>query len=239
MPDQGSLEGPSSDPEDARELASDPRGQDHWLRWLLPPAVVLLLIILVRSFLVAPFSIPSGSMEHTLDVGDRILVNRTIDAADLQRGDIIVFDARDAFGVGVGDRGLLSSLIGAAGSLVGVGPETDYVKRIVGLPGDRVVCCASDGRLTVNGVPATEPYLFPGDAPSSFPFDVTVPAGKLWVMGDHRSRSADSRAHLGSPGGGMVPLGDVIGRATVRYWPLDRAGSIEQGQLSSIPRNGT
>ncbi|HQH89322.1 MAG TPA: signal peptidase I, partial [Dermatophilaceae bacterium] len=102
----------------------------------------------------------------------------------------------------------------------------DYVKRVVGVPGDHVVCCDVDGRLTINGVAVNEPYLYPGNPPSTTRFDVTVPAGKIWVMGDHRSASADSRSQMGKPGGGMVPLDDVVGRAWVRYWPLDRLGSL-------------
>ena len=211
---------------------------EHWLRWLVPPALVLILIIVVRSLLVAPFSIPSGSMEHTLEVGDRILVNRTIDPVDIQRGDIIVFDAAKAFGITSEGGGLLRTILDAAGGLIGQGPETDYVKRVIGLPGDHIVCCDATGKLVINGVAVNEPYLYPGDKPSDNPFDVTVPAGKFWVMGDHRSLSADSRAHLGGPGGGTVPGEDIIGKVWVRYWPLGRLERIDQGQLSSVPRNG-
>jgi signal peptidase I len=104
--------------------------------------------------------------------------------------------------------------------------ESDYVKRVVGLPGDRVVCCDARGLLTINDTEVEEPYLYPGDRPSDLTFDVTVPAGRVWVMGDHRSDSADSRAHLGDPGGGMVRLDDVIGRAGLIYWPPGRVGIL-------------
>lgn len=242
MPDHGAGQaragGPAM-PTASYESTADPRRRDRWLRWLVPPTVVLLLIVVVRALLVAPFSIPTGSMEPTLEVGDRILVNRTVGPSDLRHGDIVVFDAAQAFALGVADTGLVQTLIGAAGSLIGAGPETDYVKRIIGLPGDHVVCCGPDGRLAVNGAAVDEPYLYPGDEPSSHPFDVTVPDGRLWVMGDHRSRSADSRAHLGSPGGGMVPTDDVIGKVWVRYWPPERVGSIDSAHRSSTPRNGT
>jgi signal peptidase I len=173
-------------------------------------AVVVLATYLVRSFVVAPFSIPSGSMRSTLEVGDRILVDRlSYHLHDVRRGDVVVFDGTEAFGHLGNGRG-----------------ETDYVKRVVGLPGDRVACCDKQGRLTVNGAPLTEPYVFPGDDPSDLRFDVRVPPGKLWLMGDHRSDSLDSRAHLGDPGGGFVPVDKVLGRVRMIVWPLDRVGGL-------------
>jgi signal peptidase I len=212
-------------------------------RWLLGPVCLLLLVILVRTFLVTPFGIPSGSMEDTLLIGDRILVSRLTAPADLQRGDIVVFDASQGFNLRVPERGLLQTFIEAAESVLGKGQPTDYIKRVIGLPGDRVRCCAPDGRLEVNGVAVDEPYLKPGAVPSTMTFDVTVPPDRLWVMGDNRRASADSRAHLGEPGGGMVPEEDIIGKVWVRYWPLGRLGYVDQGQLASVPaapvpRNG-
>jgi signal peptidase I len=212
-------------------------------RWLLGPVCLLLLVILVRTFLVTPFGIPSGSMEDTLLIGDRILVSRLTAPADLQRGDIVVFDASQGFNLRVPERGLLQTFIEAAESVLGKGQPTDYIKRVIGLPGDRVRCCAPDGRLEVNGVAVDEPYLKPGAVPSTMTFDVTVPPDRLWVMGDNRGASADSRAHLGEPGGGMVPEEDIIGKVWVRYWPLGRLGYVDQGQLASVPaapvpRNG-
>ncbi len=204
------------------------QGRGHRLRWLVGPAVLLLLVIVVRSFVVTPFAIPSGSMENTLLVGDRILVTHAADPADLRRGDIVVFDASRAFHLKTVDRGLLGSLVGAVGSLIGQGQETDYVKRLIGLPGDRVRCCAADGRLEVNGTPLAEPYLKPGAEPSLTTFDVTLPPDRFWVMGDNRGDSADSRSHLGDPGGGTLPGEDIIGKVWVRYWPLDRLGSLDQ-----------
>jgi len=207
-------------------------------RWLLGPALLLLAIVVVRAFLVTPFGIPSESMQDTLLIGDRILVSRTTTPADLQRGDIIVFDASQAFHLRVPERGLVQALVEAVESLAGKGQPTDYVKRIIGLPGDRVRCCATDGRLEVNGVAVSEPYVAPGQKPSALAFDVRVPADRFWVMGDNRGSSSDSRAHLGDPGGGMVPGDDIIGKVWVRYWPLGRLGSVDQGQIASVPRNG-
>lgn len=208
------------------------------LRWLVAPAVVLLVVLLVRAFLVTPFGIPSASMEDTLQVGDRVLVSRLTGPEELRRGDVVVFDASRAWGVGEPSGGSFQALVGAAQSLIGQGPDTDYVKRVVGLPGDHVRCCAADGRIEVNGVAVDEPYLKAGDGPSLTTFDVTLPPDRFWVMGDHRSASADSRAHLGEPGGGAVPGDDIIGKVWVRYWPLDRLGSLPTGPLSSVPRNG-
>lgn len=204
----------------------------------MPPTVVLLAVVLVRAFLVAPFSIPSGSMEPTIEVGDRILVNRTVSPEDLRRGDLIVFDASAAFGIRSPQTGLTRTLGNAIGSLVGRGSDTDYVKRIIGLPGDHVRCCAEDGRLVVNGVPLVEPYLYPGDEPSATPFEVTVPADRFWVMGDHRAASADSRAYLGAPGGGTVPGEDIIGQVWMRYWPPGRIGTFPTVPQSAFARNG-
>jgi signal peptidase I len=166
--------------------------------------------LLVRTFVAAPFSIPSGSMEPTLRVGDRILVDRlSYRFHDVRRGDVVVFDGTDSFGsLGDGRR------------------ETDYVKRVVGLPGEHVVCCDDEGRITVDGRALQERgYLFAGDDPSTLRFDVRVPDGKLWVMGDHRSDSLDSRAHLGDPGGGFVPVDEVIGRLMLVLWPPSRLGA--------------
>jgi signal peptidase I len=230
-----------------RESAAPPRTSQptgiRRHRWLLGPAALLLLVLLVRAFLVTPFGIPSASMEDTLLVGDRILVSRLTSPADLQRGDIVVFDASQAFNLRVPERGVVQTLVEAGQSLLGKGQPTDYVKRVIGLPGDRVKCCAPDGRLEINGVAVDEPYLAPGAVPSTMTFDVTVPDDRFWVMGDNRGASSDSRAHLGEPGSGMVPGEDIIGKVWVRYWPLGRLGDVDQGQLSSVPaapapRNG-
>ena len=194
--------------------------------------VVLLVSVLVRSFVVTPFSIPSGSMRETLDVGDRILVDRvSYRLGPVHRGDVVVFDGTDTFGALTGAPGGWRGWSARAVRLVTLGlagtGRTDYVKRVIGVGGDRVVCCDARGRLTVNGDPLREKrYLFPGDPPSTLKFDVRVPEGRLWVMGDHRSDSLDSRAHLGDPGGGTVPEDDVVGRVLGVVWPLERLGGL-------------
>jgi signal peptidase I len=180
--------------------------------------VCALVIVLLNRFVVQPFTIPSGSMENALSVGDRVLVNKL--AYDVggspRRGDVVVFDGRGSF-------------IDTASQDSGDGSGDDFVKRVIGVGGDTVTCCDAHGRITVDGVALDEgSYLYPGAAPSSFPFVVKVPAGELFVLGDNRAVSADSRAHLGDPGGGFVPVSRVIGRtewviAPVGHWrSLDR-----------------
>lgn len=215
---------PSEHVEDSEQARQPAR-----LRWLVGPAMLVLLVILVRTFVVTPFAIPSESMENTLLIGDRIIVTRTTAPQDLRRGDLIVFDAADAFNLDVPDRSLARTLLDGVESLFGQGPATDYVKRVIGVPGDHVRCCAADGRIEVNGAAIDEPYLKPGERPSLTTFDITLPQDRFWVMGDNRSASADSRAHLGEPGSGMLPAEDVIGKVWVRYWPLDRLGTPDPG----------
>ena len=211
-------------------------GRGRWWPYL---AFAVVLVLALRAFVVQSFSVPSGSMEPTIEPGDRVLVNRLVRGDDLHRGDIVVFDGTAAFPASIGDRpasGPLAVIGRAVASALTFDPGTDYVKRVIGLPGDRVLCCDAAGRIAVNGVGMDEPYLAAGDQPSALTFDVTVPPGTMWVMGDHRSDSGDSRSYLGRPGGGMVPLGDVIGQATVRYWPPGRLGSLgEPGPLSTVP----
>ena len=131
--------------------------------------------------------------------------------------------------------------LGAMASMLSIQTnQSDYVKRVVGLPGDHVVCCDANGLMTVNDVAVNELYLYPGDQPSDLTFDVTVPPERVWLMGDHRSDSSDSRAHLGDPGGGMERLDDVIGRAALVYWPPSRAGVLRApASLDGIPANVT
>lgn len=202
--------------------------------WDLPLTFVIAfcVVLLLTTFVARPFSIPSGSMEDTLQVGDRVLVNKiTYRLRPIERGDVVVFDGTDSF-VSAGEIPQRNPIIGAIawlGQSVGVVPpdSTDFVKRVIGIAGDNVVCCDAVGRITVNGEPLDEAsYIFPGNAPSDMNFDVIVPEGRLWLMGDHRSDSADSRYHLGDPGGGMVPQSRVVGRVMNVLWPPARIQNI-------------
>lgn len=184
------------------------------------------LALFIRTFLVQPFYIPSGSMENTLQVNDRVLVNKlAYRFGEVQRGDVIVFNGADSWQSEVEipePANAAEAFFRKTGELFGFAPlgEKDFIKRVIGLPGDTVACCDEDGRVTVNGHPLNErDYIFPGDDPST-PFDATVPEGRLWVMGDHRAASWDSRFHLQDPGNGTVPIDRVIGRAFAVVWPL-------------------
>jgi signal peptidase I len=209
------------------------RGREPWWDIPITIAIAVGIVLMITTFLAKPFSIPSGSMEDTLQVGNRVLVNRAVyHFRGIQRGDIVVFDGSDSF-VPASDVPKRDPITGAlvwVGQSIGIVPpdSTDFIKRVIGVGGDHVTCCDAQGRLTVNGTPLDEgSYLNPGDAPSTQTFDVVVPQGMLWVMGDHRSNSADSRVHMGDPGGGFVPESKVVGRAMSVIWPLSGIQSLE------------
>ena len=222
------------------------RGLPGWLEVPLLLVLAVLVALVVRTFVLQVFFIPSGSMEDTLQVGDRVLVNKVVyHLRPIERGDVVVFDGLDSFTPEV-DPGLVVAepddpirrALRAAASMVGLAPagEHDFVKRVIGVAGDRVTCCDAEGRLSVNGVPLDESsYLYPGDAPSEDRFDIVVPEGRLWVMGDHRSASSDSRSHLGDPGGGTVPEDKVIGRVVAVVWPWSDHQVIEIPATFSQP----
>jgi signal peptidase I len=235
---QGNQDG--QDPAAADAQAAEPapadkkkrrRKRPFWRDLVVIVVAALALTILLKAFVVEVFSIPSGSMENTLLPGDRVLVSKIVYRfRDVARGDVVVFSGQGSWGPDAppppGNPFLrlwddLTNLVGVTA------PGTDYIKRVIGLPGDHVVCCDAQGRVTVNGVPLSEQsYIHPGDVPSSIPFDITVPAGHLWVMGDNRADSDDSRYRTTDPGGGSIPRSEVVGRAFVIIWPPSRIGDL-------------
>jgi signal peptidase I len=193
------------------ERTSKPRNS-FWRELPILLGVAIVVAVLVRSFVVQTFFIPSASMEHTLNIDDRVLVNKLVyDFRDPERGEIVVFSAPMDWRTNP--------------------TEEDFIKRVIGVPGDHVVCCDDDGRITVNNYPLNEDYLYRDDSggadtPSRDEFDVLVPEGRLWVMGDHRSQSGDSRenyvTHDEDVVQATIPVDSVIGRAFVLFWPFSR-----------------
>ncbi|GAB3579044.1 signal peptidase I [Calidifontibacter terrae] len=192
-------------------------------------AVALVLSILIKTFLAQPFWIPSGSMENTLVRGDRVIVGKlTPGPLALHRGDVVVFeDTGHWLEEPNVKRSTLSSIVVRPLQFVGLYPEGDnhLIKRVIGLPGDHVTCHPGS-KLTINDIAIDEPYLYPGDQPCDGAFNIRVPDGKVWVMGDHRSDSGDSRFHDNDSGGadGSVPMSSITGRAVAIAWPMDRMG---------------
>lgn len=219
------------------------RGRSWWVEMPILIAVALVLALLIKSFVVQAFFIPSSSMENTLKIGDKVLVNKLVyDVRPIHRGDIVVFNGEGSWNAAPAHpTPPLERLWNAIRGLFGTAPGVhDYIKRVIGLPGDHVACCDARGQVTVNGVALHErSYLYPGNKPSATPFHVTVPPGELWVMGDHRRVSYDSRGHRGDPGGGAIPESQVVGRAFAIVWPPSRwrvlpiPATFEQAKLSS------
>jgi signal peptidase I len=211
------------------------RSRSFWRELPVLIIVALGLALLIKTFLLQAFYIPSGSMENTLVPNDRVLVNKlAYRLGDVQRGDVIVFAGTDSWKEEVQitePSNPVTGVLRKAGELFGFAPigEKDFIKRVIGLPGDKVRCCDTRGRVTVNGKPLQETgYLYPNDKPSDDGFSVTVPAGRLWVMGDHRSGSSDSRWHQFDQAKGTIPIDHVIGRAFVVVWPLDRTAVLSR-----------
>ena len=208
--------------------------------------MALVLSFIVKTWLIQAFYIPSGSMENTLVRDDRVIVSKlTPGPFDLNRGDVVVFkDPGNWLGSAPesaqgGNRESVRRVL----QFIGLLPDDSddhLIKRVIGLPGDHVVCCDKNGQLTINGVSITEPYIKPGDTPGGgkASFDITVPTDKVWVMGDHRSDSSDSRFHDDGTGAtGSVPIEDITGRSVMIVWPIDHVNwlSVPERVYSDVP----
>ena len=213
---------------------------------LIIAVMALVLSFIVKTWLIQAFYIPSGSMENTLVRDDRVIVSKlTPGPFDLNRGDIVVFrDPGNWLGtVPETNEGGTRESVRRVLQFVGLVPDDSddhLIKRVIGLPGDHVVCCDKNGQLTINGVSITEPYIKPGDTPGGgkASFDITVPPGKVWVMGDHRSDSSDSRFHDDGTGAtGSVPIEDITGRSVMIVWPIDHVKwlSVPERVYSDVP----
>ncbi|MEU9320735.1 signal peptidase I [Streptomyces sp. NPDC048295] len=213
--------------------------------------VALLIALVLKTFLVQAFVIPSGSMEQTIRIGDRVLVDKLTPwfGSRPERGDVVVFKDPGRWlnqeNAGKKESPVVVKQAKEVLTFIGLLPsddEQDLIKRVIAVGGDTVKCCGKDGRISVNGVPLDEPYLYPGNPPSLIKFEVKVPQGRIFVMGDHRSDSADSRYHLDEPGHGTVSEDEVVGRAVVIAWPFGHWRKLEKpttfGQVADA-RAGT
>ena len=207
-----------------------------WRQLMTIVVAAIILMLLIKAFVVQVYRIPSSSMEDTLLTGDRVLVNKLVyHFRGIDRGDIVVFSGQGSWGTTTGAPDpdppgdpVLRAVDDVLTDIGVYSTQTYYIKRVIGLPGDHVACC-TNGRMTVNGVPLDETsYLFPGASPSEEPFSVIVPPGRLWVMGDNRAISDDSRGHMfsGFPKDGTVPENEVAGRAFLIIWPPSQFGDL-------------
>lgn len=223
----------SAEPEKTRaeKKRAERKQRSFWKELPILIGVALVLALLIKTFLLQAFSIPSDSMQDTLQRGDRVLVDKLTPwfGSKPERGEVVVFHDP---GDWLPDQPSQQNVVQKALSFIGLMPsasEKDLIKRVIGVGGDTVECKGT-GPLKVNGKPLDEPYVYPGNTACSpdpeGQFKVTVPSGRLWVMGDHRQNSSDSRYHRNQPGGGMVPEKNVVGRAVVIAWPLNRWNTL-------------
>ncbi|MFF4958544.1 signal peptidase I [Streptomyces sp. NPDC001222] len=211
--------------------------------------VAVLIALVLKTFLVQAFVIPSGSMENTIQVGDRVLVDKFTPwfGSKPQRGDVVVFQDPGDWLAGEKttkkNDPVVIKQVKEGLTWIGLLPsdnDKDLIKRVVAVGGDTVRCCDTQGRVTVNGMPLNEPYIHPGNKPSDFSFQVTVPPGRLWVMGDHRANSADSRYHRTEAYSGTVSEKSVVGRAMVIAWPVGHWTRLrEPDTYASVPSGST
>jgi len=224
-------DGPGGRPDGKSGKKSAKKPMPLWQETILLLALALLLAIVIKSFFVQAFYIPSPSMEPQFVKNDRILVQKVSywGGGSPSRGDIVVF--KDPGGwLDESESSTAHSPVTKVMEKIGLYPTGGHlVKRVIGVGGDRVVCCDSKGRLTVNGHPLDEKsYLPKGTAPSQLKFDVKVPQDHLWLMGDNRGFSFDSRGHMGNPGGGYVDNDLVVGKVFALIWPWKRAELIHR-----------
>jgi signal peptidase I len=212
------------------------RRKKSWRQLMLVVVAAIVVMLLIKAFVVQMYRIPSASMEDTLLTGDRVLVSKLVyHVRGIARGDIVVFSGQGSWGSTTGapdpappGNPLVRAMYDVLADVGVYSTQTYYIKRVIGLPGDHVVCCVN-GKVTVNGVPLDETsYLFPGASPSVQRFDVIVPPGRLWVMGDNRAISDDSRGHKSAdpPAMGTVPENEVAGRAFLIVWPPSQLGDL-------------
>ncbi|MBA2739238.1 MAG: signal peptidase I [Actinomycetota bacterium] len=211
-------------------VSTDKKPLPLWQEVIVLLTTALVLAVVVKAFVVQAFFVPSGSMEPQFVQGDRILVEKiSYWNDDVHRGDVVVFDDPGGW-LGAVESKEATGIVQRALEMIGLYPTGGHlVKRVVGVGGDRVMCCDDRGRVSVNGLALLEgSYLKDGAVPSEQTFDVKVPADSLWVMGDNRLESGDSRVHIGGPGGGFVPTDGVVGKVWSIVWPLDRVEVLER-----------
>lgn len=201
-------------------------------------ATAMVLSLLIKAFIIRSFYIPSGSMETTLLINDRIVVNELVpNIVPLERGDVVVFRDPGGWLGPIATKQIpwytqVSDFVLSAFGVTAPDSDVHLVKRVIGIPGDHVKCCTAKGKLTINGVAITEPYVIKDATPSDITFNVTVPRDSYWVMGDNRNNSEDSRYHLDLPSKGFVAKQYVVGRAFLVTWPfphfkwLDNYGDV-------------
>ncbi len=227
---------PGPDAPESGKSAAGGKRKKSWRQLMTIVVAAIVLMLLIKAFVVQVYRIPSSSMEDTLLTGDRVLVNKLVyHFRGIDRGDIVVFSGQGSWGTTTGapdppppSNPVLRAVDAVLADIGVYSTQTYYIKRVIGLPGDHVACC-KDGKVTVNGVPLDETsYLFPGAAPSNDHFSVTVPPGRLWVMGDNREISDDSRSHMFSafPEHGTIPENEVAGRAFLIIWPPSQFGDL-------------
>ena len=209
------------------------KNRTFWRELVTIVVAAAALTLLVKAFIVQVYKIPSASMENTLMVGDRVLVNKLVyHFRGIGRGDIVVFSGQGSWGPDAPPPSSDPVVRVFDDVLSGLGLHTDqtyYIKRVIGLPGDHVACCTAQDQVTVNGVPLNEAsYVAPGgiQEQSYDPFHIVVPAGYVWVEGDNRGDSADSRLHMSDPGGGAIPINQIVGRAFFKIWPPSQFGDL-------------